>query len=108
MPSAGVVEVTIITRGAPCSVVKRSAAAVALAPFEGAVNRLEAVVRDTTFLGPVARLRLVLAGDQAMTVDLHGEGARELPEAGAAVLRAHDVAETVQALRVTDAIRRIQ
>ena len=27
---------------------------------------------------------------------------------GAAIIRAHDVAETVQALRVTDAIRRIQ
>ena len=59
--------------------------AIAINPFEGASNNLPATVRDVTFLGPVVRLRLMLAGDIAAVVDLHGEGARDLPEAGTAV-----------------------
>jgi putative spermidine/putrescine transport system ATP-binding protein len=59
--------------------------AVAIEPFDGATNTLTATVRDVTFLGPVARLKLTLAGNLAMTVDLHGEGARDLPDPGTPV-----------------------
>ncbi len=60
--------------------------AIALAPFEGATNRLDATVRDVTFLGPVARVRVVLAGDVEALVDLHGEATRVLPEPGSAAV----------------------
>ena len=59
--------------------------AIGLQRFEGAGNSLGAVVRDATFLGPVVRLRVMLEGALPAVVDLHGEGARDLPEAGAAV-----------------------
>ena len=59
--------------------------AISILPFTGASNRLAATVRDVTFLGPVVRLRLVLDADLPVTVDLHGEGARSLPEIGARV-----------------------
>ena len=59
--------------------------AIGLQRFEGAGNSLAAVVRDTTFLGPVVRVRVMVAGEVPAIVDLHGEGARDLPEAGAAV-----------------------
>ncbi len=60
--------------------------AISILPFDGATNSIAAVVRDVTFLGPVARLRLVIDGDVAVTVDLHGEAARALPDAGARVV----------------------
>ena len=59
--------------------------AISILPYDGATNRLHATVRDVTFLGPVVRLRLMLDGDLPAIVDLHGEGARELPEPGAAL-----------------------
>ncbi|MCX7383907.1 MAG: ABC transporter ATP-binding protein [Alphaproteobacteria bacterium] len=59
--------------------------AVALHEFEGGHNRLAATVRDVTFLGPVARLRVLLDGDVPAIVDLHGEATRDLPEPGAAL-----------------------
>jgi putative spermidine/putrescine transport system ATP-binding protein len=59
--------------------------AIALAAFDDASNNLPATVRDVTFLGPVVRIRLTLDGGTPAVVDLHGEGARDLPEAGAPV-----------------------
>ena len=56
--------------------------AVALAPFEGAANRLPGTVRDVTFLGAVVRVRIVLPGEVPAVVDLHGEACRNLPEPG--------------------------
>ena len=56
--------------------------AISVLPFEGATNLLAAVVRDVTFLGPVVRIRLVFEDELPITVDLHGEGARELPGIG--------------------------
>lgn len=60
--------------------------AIGLHSFEGASNSLAAVVRDATFLGPVVRVRVMLEGELPAIVDLHGEGARDVPEAGAAVM----------------------
>jgi putative spermidine/putrescine transport system ATP-binding protein len=57
--------------------------ALAMAPFEGAENRIAATVRDVTFLGPIVRLRVVLAPDIDAVVDLHGDACRDLPEPGA-------------------------
>jgi len=57
--------------------------ALALVPFEGAENRVAATVRDVTFLGPIVRLRVVLAPDIDAVVDLHGDAGRDLPEPGA-------------------------
>lgn len=59
--------------------------AIALGTFEEAGNNLAATVRDVTFLGPVVRLRMTLEGGTPAIVDLHGEGARDLPESGAEV-----------------------
>jgi putative spermidine/putrescine transport system ATP-binding protein len=50
--------------------------------FDGAENHLAARVTDATFLGPVLRVRLAY-GELALTVDLHGEGARSIPPPGA-------------------------
>jgi putative spermidine/putrescine transport system ATP-binding protein len=58
--------------------------AISLAPFPGAENTLAGEVREVTFLGPVARLRIVVAGPIEVLVDLHGEACRRLPE-----IRAH-------------------
>jgi len=59
--------------------------AIGLQRFEGASNSLAAVVQDTRFLGPVVRLRVMLEGGLPAVVDVHGEGARDVPAAGAAV-----------------------
>jgi putative spermidine/putrescine transport system ATP-binding protein len=59
--------------------------AISLEPFAGAENRLTGEVREVTFLGPVARLRLALAGEVGMLVDVHGDACRRLPEAGVQV-----------------------
>jgi putative spermidine/putrescine transport system ATP-binding protein len=61
--------------------------AMALAPFEGATNRVAGTVGEVTFLGALVRLRVTLAGTGAgavpAVVDLHGEACRHLPEPGA-------------------------
>jgi putative spermidine/putrescine transport system ATP-binding protein len=59
--------------------------ALAMQPFEGAANQLAAIVQDVTFLGPIVRLRVMLASDVAATVDLHGDAGRDLPQPGGAV-----------------------
>ncbi len=56
--------------------------AITTSAYEGAENRLDAVVIDATFLGPVLRVRL-LCDKLPLTMDLHGETARSIPEAGA-------------------------
>jgi putative spermidine/putrescine transport system ATP-binding protein len=56
--------------------------AISLEPLEGAGNRLTGEVREVSFLGPVARLRLALPGEVGMLVDVHGDACRRLPEAG--------------------------
>ena len=71
--------------------------AIALAPFDGAANRLAGEVREVTFLGPVARLRIVVAGEVAMLVDVHGDACRRLPQAGARV-DLHFRADSLQVL----------
>jgi len=57
--------------------------ALSIVPFEGAENRIAATVRDVTFLGPIVRLRVVLAPEIDAVVDLHGDASRNLPEPGA-------------------------
>jgi putative spermidine/putrescine transport system ATP-binding protein len=56
-----------------------------IAGFAGAENSFPAVLQEATFLGPTVRLRLTGPGNTGLIVDLHGEAARELPEAGSVV-----------------------